>query len=542
MFNRFAIASCAALIAAPALAETHALIMTISNYNVPGVAPLKGVVEDAGSAKEIARRLGVKERNMVFLTDGQLTHAGMAAAFDKLQERIAPNDNVFIYYSGHGGRALVRDPEERCGEALITVEGYGFMDTDMEAKLKTLSRKANKMVVFLDACHSGGVTTRAVGARFQGKYFPRSTAGEACSTPVNVLKKSIGVGTRSIGSGAQNYTYIAAARDNEVSLDEPGKGGIATQAWLECVRGRARDLDGSGAITADEIQTCAQDLIDTKLRNVAGYTSHHISITGNSRAVLGFVDRQEPPPVVVAPPPAPVASPAPTPAPVASPAPPPAPVANPAPAPAPTPAPVATAPPPPAPVAAAPPPPPAPAGPSPVNTLKDIYAQRDDRRVVTVNMRDPKVRIGRDKVEFTVSSSHAGFLYLLMVGSDGKTFDMLFPNQLDRSNQLEVGQVLRLPRPNWEVVAGGPPGTTQMLAIVADAPRDFSKLALKPAGPFSIVEANALATRDIQLVTTQAPSAAAEECAEQPAKRNLVVARRCSNAFGAALVAVEELP
>lgn len=528
MLKRLAALACALTIA-PALAETHALIMTISNYNVPGVPPLKGVAEDAASAKEIARRLGVKEANMLFLRDGELTHQGMAAAFDRLNERIAANDNVFIYYSGHGGRALVHDPEERCGEALITVEGRGFMDTDMEAKLKALSRKANKMVVFLDACHSGGVTTRAAGSRFRSKYYPRSASAEVCSTPVNVLKKNIGVGTRSVGSGAQNYTYIAAARDNEVSLDEPGRGGVATQAWLECVRGRARDLDGSGAITADEIQACAQDIIDAKLRNVAGFTAHHISITGNTRTVLGFVDRQDPPP----------AAPAPVVTPVAVPAPIPAPLAEAAPAPAPTPAPVAA---PPAPVAVAPPPAAPPAGPSPLNTLKDIYAQRDDRRVVRLTMRDEKVRIGRDKVEFTVSSTHAGYLYLLMVGSDGRTFDMLFPNQLDRSNQIESGQVLRLPRPNWEVTAGGPPGLTQLLAIVADAPRDFSKLALKPAGPFSIVEASALATRDIQLVTTQAPSAASEECADETRKRNLVVARRCSNAFGAALVAVEELP
>ena len=533
MRNRCFAFACA-LLTTPALAETHALIMTISNYNVPGVQPLKGVAEDAASAKEIARRLGVKDANMIFLTDGQLTHEGMGIAFDRLQERIAPNDNVFIYYSGHGGRALVQDPVDRCAEALITVEGRGFMDTDMEAKLKTLSRKANKMVVFLDACHSGGVTTRAATSRFQAKYYPRSASSEVCSTPVNVLKKNIGAGTRSVGSGAQNYTYIAAARDNEVSLDEPGRGGVATQAWLECVRGRARDLDGSGAITADEIQSCAQDLIDAKLRNVTGFTAHHIAITGNSRAVLGFVDRQEPPPA--APAPAPVATPVPVPAPVPAPV-----VVAPPPAPAPVPAPVAVAPPaPPAPVAVKPPP--APVGPSPLNTLKDIYAQRDDRRVVTLSMREEKVKIGRDKVEFTVASTHAGYLYLLMVGSDGKTFDMLFPNQLDRSNQVEVGQVLRLPRPNWEVTAGGPPGTTQLLAIVADAPRDFSKLALKPAGPFSIVEANALATRDIQLVTMQAPSAAAQECEDQPQKRNLVVARRCSNAFGAALVAVEELP
>jgi len=515
MSSRLFGACLAALFAVPAHAETHALIMTISNYNVPGVPPLKGVAEDAASAKEIARRLGVKEANMIFLTDGQLSHAGMGAAFDRLHARIAPNDNVFIYYSGHGGRALVHDPDERCGEALITVEGRGFMDTDIEAKLKTLSRKANKMVVFLDSCHSGGATTRAVASRFQAKYFPRSASGEACSTPVNVLKKNIGAGTRSVGSGAQNYTYIAAARDNEVSLDEPGRGGVATQAWLECVRGRARDLDGSGAITADEIQSCAQQLIDAKLRYVPGYAPHHISITGNTRAVLGFVDRPDLPP----PAPAPAAVSVTVPAPLAAPAPPPAPVA-----------------------VAPPPPPPPPADPSPTNTLKDIYAQRDDRRVVTLDMRDPKVKIGRDKVEFTVSSSHAGYLYLLMVGSDGKTFDMLFPNRLDRSNQLEIGQVLRLPRPGWEVTAGGPAGVTQLLAIVADAPRDFSRLALKPAGPFSIVEASAAATQDIQRVTLQAPSAAAAECSDESQKRNLVVARRCSNAFGAALVAVEEVP
>ena len=515
MLNRFIAFACAslgALTATPALGETHALIMTISNYNVPGVAPLKGVQEDAGSAREIARRLGVKEANMIFLSDGQLTHAGMAAAFDRLQERIAPNDNVFIYYSGHGGRALVRDPEERCGEALITVEGRGFMDTDIDAKLKLLSRKANKMVVFLDACHSGGVTTRAASTRFQAKYYPRSASSEVCSTPVNVLKRNLGAGTRSVGSGALNYTYIAAARDNEVSLDEPGRGGVATQAWLECVRGRARDLDGSGAITADEIQSCAQDIINARLRNVPGYTPHHIAITGNTRALLGFVERQDPPPAA----PAPVFTPV---------------VVAPPPVAAPAPAPVAVA-----------PPPPAPAGPSPVNTLRDIHAQRDDRRVVQVNFRDQKIRIGRDKVEFTVSSTHPGYLYILMVGSDGKTFDMLFPNQLDRSNQIEPGQVLRLPRPNWEVIAGGPPGFVQLLAMVTDAPRDFTKLPLKPAGPFSIVEASSLATRDIQLVTMQAPSASNEECADEPRKRNLVVARRCSNAYGAALVAVEELP
>jgi caspase domain-containing protein/uncharacterized protein DUF4384 len=483
MFERFraALLGSALALAAPlAAAETHALIMTISNYEIPGVPPLKGVAQDAGNARLIAQRLGVKEQNMTLLRDRELTYAGMNAAFDRLLERIAPDDNVFIYYSGHGGRQLLRDPEPRCAESLITVQGEAFVDAELEVKLKLLSRKANKLVVFLDACHSGGVTTRAASTRFMPKYFSRA-GGDACERPVNVLKRGITAGTRSVGSGAQNYVYIAAARDNEVSLDEPGKGGVATQAWTECVTGAARDLDGSGGLSAEEVQACAQEIIDRKLRNVPGFAPHHISITGNTRAVLAFTERTT----------------------------------------SSAPASVAV---------------------SPVDTLKDIFAQRDDRRLVTLSPRDARVRIGRDKVELSVSSSHAGYVYLLMVGSDGKTFDMLFPNQLDRANQIEAGQTLRLPRPNWEVMAGGPPGTTRLLAIVADAPRDFSRLQMKPAGPFSMVEANAVSSKDIQLVSTSSSTASSDECADPVARRNFAVARRCSNAYGAALIAVEEMP
>ena len=59
---------------------------------------------------------------------------------------------------------------------------------------------------------------------------------------------------------------IAAARDNEVSLDMPGKGGVATQAWRDCITGAAVDRDGSGGLSADEIRTCAQDRINVMLR------------------------------------------------------------------------------------------------------------------------------------------------------------------------------------------------------------------------------------------------------------------------------------
>ena len=467
-------AAAAVVLCAHAHAETHALIMAIGNYDMPGVAPLKGIPQDVVMAREIARGLGVREVNITVMRDAELNYDGMDAAFDRLTSRIAPDDDVFIYYSGHGARQLVKDPQERCAEALVTHEGRGYLDSEVETKLSALSAKANKLVMFLDACHSGGVTTRAAkDARFTPKFAPRA-GGEACERPVNVLKRNIT--NRGAGKGGQNYVYIAAARDNEISLDESDKGGIATQAWRECLLGRAKDLDGSGAISAEEVQSCAQQLIDTKLANVQGYTPHHISITGNSRAVLRLSQGSS--------------------------------VSN---------------------------------SIAPANTLKDILAQRDDRRTVTLSS-PASLKIDRDRFQLSVTSSHPGFLYLLMAGSDGKSFDLLFPNKLDGRNQITGGETVRLPRGEWEVTAGGPPGVTQVLALVTDAPRDFSALDLKAAGPFSVVDASPVAAKDIVLVTTTStPAAASTECTDPIARRNLAVSKKCSNAYGAAMVSVEEV-
>ena len=296
---------------------------------------------------------------------------------------------------------------------------------------------------------------------------------EACAKPVNRLTRGLNAGAKSAGSGAQNYVYIAAARDNEISLDQPGKGGVATQAWRDCMEGAARDLDGSGGITADEIRQCAQGRINFTLKDAEGYLPHNVTIAGNSGAVLAFSQlpvspsgSNQPAPVK---PPVAVSAPVVLKPPVVAATPV---VSTPtvAPAPAPVPAPAIVVP------------------PSPHATLADIYNRRDDRRRVELALAKPALKINKDKFEFTLSSSHPGYVYLLMVGSDGKTFDMIFPNRLDKNNFIQVGQALKLPRTDWEIVAQGPVGRNQLLAIVADAPREFGSAGLKPAGPFSMIE------------------------------------------------------
>jgi Caspase domain/Domain of unknown function (DUF4384) len=494
----------------PPSATSHALIMTIGDYqgNIP---KLKGVPFDAATATEIAQRMGVPAANIHALKDGELTLEGMRRAMDELEAKLGGNDQVFIYYSGHGGRQLVKeDGEERCAESLITVDGQGFTDTEMESRLKRFSDKAQKTIVFLDACHSGGVTTRSVStapAAYMAKSY--TPPGLSCVKPTNILTRGI-LAPKAAGSGGGNFVHIAAARDSEISLDQPGRGGVASQAWLACLSGAAKDTDGSGGLSAQEIQACAQGRIEEQLKGAQGFLPHHVSIIGNPSMVLSYAVKE----VASAPASAPIKVPVTLAVPAVG----------------------AT------PVAAAPviTPPSAAAGkPSALAALNDIYNNRDDRRLVTLTAAKSSLKIGRDNLDFTLSSREGGYVYLMMVGSDGQTFDLLFPNQLDRNNLIEVGGSMRLPRPTWQLSAEGPPGKDTLLAIVTDSPRDFNEAGLKPSGPFSAVAA--VAAKDIQLVTSGGAQAAAAECADPAATRNIAIKKRCSTGYAAALLTVEEV-
>jgi hypothetical protein len=148
----------------------------------------------------------------------------------------------------------------------------------------------------------------------------------------------------------------------------------------------------------------------------------------------------EPPPVAVAPAPAPVA-----------------PAASPAPAPAP--------------VAPAPPP-------VRFDALeqfdKVMAGQAPGFDVVAVSSR-PQLRIGRDKLSFTVKSSRDGYVNVLLLGPDGSLLHF-FPNTQATDNRIRAGQVLTLPQANWILDTAEPAGAEYFLVIVSEHPRDFSVL------------------------------------------------------------------
>ncbi len=90
----------------------------------------------------------------------------------------------------------------------------------------------------------------------------------------------------------------------------------------------------------------------------------------------------------------------------------------------------------------------------------------------------PELRIGKERLGFSVSAAQAGYVYVLAAGTDGSLL-LLFPNLMSSQNKLLAGQTLQLPQPSWPVETGAPEGIEKFMVIVSQHPRDFSALSLE---------------------------------------------------------------
>jgi len=303
---------------------------------------------------------------------------------------------------------------------------------------------------------------------------------------------------------------LAAARNNEVAWDT-SKGGAMTYNFEQCLAGGAVDTDHSGALSMQELTACVQARLDKTQEDSA---RQHATLAGNAALVPAFGDAPPSQPSTGSVPPA---------------------AANSAVAPAPAPAPAA-----PAPAAND-------AAPVPIDTLatlNDIFNQRDDRWQVDAMLASPALKIGSN-LSMSVRSARDGYVYVFYRGSQPDSLYLLFPNTLDPANALKANQLMQLPRQDWSVTALGPKGTDYLMVMVTETPRDFSALSLpaeyvSQSGPFEKIRPTAQAAARIGQAATLSAAVAQKECQSTDAKRDLGVARRCSNVFGATMVSLQE--
>ena len=471
-----------------------ALIIGISEYAVAGATVLDGVRFDMASSTKIANAMGIPDTQIKYLKNAEATKENILKALNQLAETTKDGSRAFIYFSGHGTRELI---DESCVEGLLTYEGKTITHQEFAKATQSLVKSADKVITMIDACHAEGVAppkgqTRAISKTlFTPKYFAKSgSAANSCSVVANLKTRGLLPEITRLGGLQENFVQITSSRPDEQSLDQPGMGGLATVAIRDCLLGKAKDVNGSGAVSMSEVQQCAQNAINLALKGNPTFAPHHVTVSGNRN----LIPVQRPTTTLAAGPVEPIKQPLtpPSPPPTAPPSVaaltlptvPVPPTSNPSQQassptlPAPSPA-AGTSP------SKLPTPEPALAS---LATLKDIEQQRNPKRLVEVQVSKSTLKIGKDSLDLGIKSSHDGYLYLILLGSDSKSFYVLYPNGLDKNNQVKAGQTVRIPRPDWEVKAAGPVGTNNLLVMVSDSPRKLNTLTMSEptaAEPFT---------------------------------------------------------
>jgi len=113
-------------------------------------------------------------------------------------------------------------------------------------------------------------------------------------------------------------------------------------------------------------------------------------------------------------------------------------------------------------------------------------------------------KIGRDYLEMTVTSSKAGHLTILSLGSSGKIYQV-FPNKLDTENEIYPQSKLFIPSGSWKLPALGPAGIDQFMAIVSSTPEPFKGFGV-PVGPFMKIDSDRVNLSGIVRRLNKAPS------------------------------------
>ena len=460
-----------------------ALIIGIEHYRNPVTAPsLLGVPADMNSAKQIAKAMGIPDKNVTVIQNQQATKRNLMEAFKKVSEFGANGGRVFIYFSGHGSRDYDHK-KKQCYEGLLSYDEELITNEEIASATQKLKDNVDKTIVLFDACHAGGVLKTALQTRSAGstpalsltpKFVAKGSLDDvmACRSATNFQTRGLFDQATRLGALQENLVLISSARPDEVAWDEgPGAGGIATQALRDCLLGQARDTNASGAITLEEIRACAQVKMDQKLPGPNPKASNLV-IRGNRNLIPVVATPTAPPPEPVM-----VASAIPTKPPeqLAQNKPPVEVVPT-------KPAPVSSNPLKPPPVVAAPTPA-APVSPPSVDvplaslaTLKDIESQRNPIRKLDIKLAKKTLKINQDYLDLQIKSSHDGYLYLVLLGSDKKSFYMLYPNKLDGNNRIQAGKTINLPNQSWQIKAAGPAGVDHILVLVADSERDLKTL------------------------------------------------------------------
>ena len=228
----------------------HALLIAADCY-LPGHLPdgsyypsLAGCVRDVSHVEGFLRgTLKVGDDRIIKLTSTNMgasrppeppealpTYENMVNAFRTLTKHARSGDQVYVHYSGHGGRTptiyLDRKGPDALDESLVPIDIHHpnaryLRDLELAALLKEMTDKGLAVTIVLDCCHSGGATRGLNEVAERGVEFidrtPRPTES-LVSLPADLKTRNVNLGTGWLLE-PQGYTLMAACRPSESAYE-----------------------------------------------------------------------------------------------------------------------------------------------------------------------------------------------------------------------------------------------------------------------------------------------------------------------------------
>jgi Caspase domain len=181
--------------------KLHALLIGIDQYIPPSIPgeidypPLEGAVGDVRRVRSFLLELPTSLARILELTassgDGPEpvesrecwpTYEVMVSKFRELAAGAESGDQVYIYYSGHGGRVPTIFPEEKgvngLDETLVpcnvaNTPARHLRDVELAMLVQEMVDKGLLVTVVLDCCHSGGMRRRGPRKPTPSRPIPR---------------------------------------------------------------------------------------------------------------------------------------------------------------------------------------------------------------------------------------------------------------------------------------------------------------------------------------------------------------------------------
>jgi hypothetical protein len=207
------------------------------------------------------------------------TYENIVAKFKEITAKAQPQDQVYIHYSGHGGRAkTIFESLKGFGgldEALVPTDigqpnSRYLRDIEFAKLLEDMVEKELVVTLVLDSCHSGGATREMSGDdRIRGEGFIDTTPRPTDSLVASLQELAQNWQTSTENSRnitvvngllpePKGYTLIAACRDHEFAYEKVFEGternGALTYFLLKALRQEGTEISVENLFNKISIQ------------------------------------------------------------------------------------------------------------------------------------------------------------------------------------------------------------------------------------------------------------------------------------------------